>query len=48
MRLEKIGGEKPKKDNPDLPKETFPLSTPGESSQDDEKPQLPAILPSDI
>lgn len=37
-----------KKDNPDLPKETFPLSTPGESSQDDEKPQLPAILPSDI
>ena len=35
-----------KQDNPDLPKEAFPLSTPGESSQDDEKPQLPIVLPS--
>ncbi len=35
-----------KQDNPDLPQEAFPLSAPDESSQDDEKPQLPAILPS--
>lgn len=35
-----------KESNPDLPKEAFPFSTTGESSQDDEKPQLPISSPS--